>query len=335
MNKFYKYLFSMMIITGTLISISTNNWITAWIGLEMNLLSMMPIMKSKNKLSSESMMKYFITQALASAIILFSILTFMMNTNEIIFMSNKTNSTLLELSLLMKMGAAPLHFWLPEVISGLEWINSLLILTWQKIAPMILLTYTNQTSILMMTVIMMSSIIGGIYGMNQTCLRKIMAYSSINHMGWMLASLMISTTAWFIYFLIYSSMNMAIMLHLNSTNIYFLSQINKNSFKIKLNNYIFSLNLMSLGGLPPFIGFMPKWLTIYFMTSMHMYILTTILILTTMISLYVYMRIIFSSLILASSESMVKTNTWSMISMFMSNISIIGLIIIIIMPETL
>nr|ARH54182.1 NADH dehydrogenase subunit 2 [Coleoptera sp. 1 AH-2016] len=298
-------LFINLLMTSTFISISSLTWITAWIGLEINLLTIMPLMKiSLNKHSSEAMMKYFITQALASTILLLSILIFYKNSQ---FLENMINpSILINSSLMMKMGAAPFHFWLPEVSTGLNWKMVFTLLTWQKIAPMILLSYEFSNLYFLSMIIVSSTIIGSFYGMNQTCLRKIFTYSSINHTSWMIASIFSSMDIWLYYFLIYTTINFNIMIIFSSYKIFYTNQLNKLLSYNKTMKLLLMMNLLSLGGLPPFLGFLPKWLTINFMTMNNYYFISLILIIFSLISLYFYIRISFPSLTLNHSESLMN-----------------------------
>nr|AOY39721.1 NADH dehydrogenase subunit 2 [Scolytinae sp. BMNH 1043031] len=327
-------MFFITMMSGSIMTISSTSWIFAWIGLEINLLSFLPLMKSfKNKYSTEAMLKYFIIQALASSLVLTATLLFL---NFKLLMSNLPliPSFFMNSALLMKMGAAPFHFWLPEVTSGCSWIITLLILTWQKIAPMILMIYSNPSNFLLIFIILISSIIGGISGMNQTCLRKILTYSSINHISWMLAASMISLSNWILYFLIYSIINLTLIIFFNSNNIFFITQLTKIMNDNKLNKLIFSINFLSLGGLPPFLGFLPKWVTIYSLSLTQMFFLTTILILSTLISLFMYIRVIFSSTILISSESFItnKMSIYMKIPILLMNLSIFSLMIFLVIP---
>nr|YP_009128659.1 NADH dehydrogenase subunit 2 [Eucryptorrhynchus scrobiculatus]AJR19202.1 NADH dehydrogenase subunit 2 [Eucryptorrhynchus scrobiculatus]AJZ71907.1 NADH dehydrogenase subunit 2 [Eucryptorrhynchus scrobiculatus]UNO31858.1 NADH dehydrogenase subunit 2 [Eucryptorrhynchus scrobiculatus] len=328
MMNFYKFLFINLMFSSTLISISSTSWFNAWIGLEMNLLSIMPLMKSSNnKYSAEAMIKYFIIQTMASSILLFSILIY---SNLKIFNTNSTHlfSILINSSLLMKMGAAPFHFWLPEVLSGLNWQMNFTILTWQKIAPMILLSYTILLPSFLSIIIILSSLISGIYGLNQNCLRKILAFSSINHMSWMISIIMNSLNTWMYYFLIYSIINMNIMFIFNKYQIYYIKQLNKLFTYNKTMKFIFMLNFLSLGGLPPFLGFFPKWMTIYFLINKSFFTLSFILIVFTMISLYFYLRITFPTFTLNSNESLIKTfNKINFLHFFTNFISLMGLMI--------
>nr|AOY39785.1 NADH dehydrogenase subunit 2 [Hylastes ater] len=321
-------MFYLSMILGTLISISSLSWLTAWIGLEMNLLSILPLMKSfKNKMSTESMIKYFITQAIASNILLFSIIIFTasINFSNFDFVSSMISLSLAS-SLFLKMGAAPFHFWLPEVISSMPWHMVLILLTWQKLAPMILLSNSMNNTMFLYSVIIFSAMIGSFLGINQTCIRKIMAYSSINHMGWMISALMISYNTWMLYFIIYSIINMNIIILLNKFNLYNLTQLfSIFSFNKKMK-LLFMMNFFSLGGLPPFMGFLPKWITINQLINSSSYFMTMMLILLSLISLFFYIRLSFSSLTFNSTEYFKKSFWYSSFSLFLINlVSLMGL----------
>nr|AXS65300.1 NADH dehydrogenase subunit 2 [Eurysternus sp. KM-2017] len=295
-------LFTTSLMLGTLISISSYSWMGMWLGLEINLFSIIPLISStENQLASEAALKYFITQALASTVILFSIIMLSFNMMYNLNM-NFYLMILMNTALFTKMGAAPFHFWFPEIMEGLNWTNTFIMLTWQKIAPMILIMYTNMTIMYTSFIIIISSLISGIMGINQTSLRKILAYSSINHIAWMLASSLLIEMIWIYYFIIYSMINLNIIIIFKKFNLYYLKQL-----IISLNNkpmikFFFLMNFMSLGGLPPFMGFFPKWLTIQTLIQFNYYTITFMMIIATLITLYFYMRIVMSILILSINE---------------------------------
>nr|YP_009729769.1 NADH dehydrogenase subunit 2 [Copris tripartitus]QHW07547.1 NADH dehydrogenase subunit 2 [Copris tripartitus] len=330
---FYKSMFLFSLMMGTLISISSYTWMGMWMGLEINLLSIIPLMSStENSMASEAALKYFITQALASTLLLFSIislsLNFMYNINLNLYLMMIMNT-----SLFMKMGAAPFHFWFPEVMEGLNWTNSFLMLTWQKIAPMILLMYSNFNLIYTSMIIIISSIISGIMGMNQTSLRKILAYSSINHISWMLCSMLFMETIWIYYFLIYMIINFNIIIIFKKMNIFYIKQLFLSLNNKPMMKFFFIMNFLSLAGLPPFLGFFPKWLTIQNLIQNNFYAITLIVIIMTLITLYIYMRITLSSLILMMNEMpYYNTPKINLNSIYIINfISMIGLLFITIM----
>nr|ALO70755.1 NADH deshydrogenase subunit 2 [Neophonus bruchi] len=290
---------------GTLIAISSYTWMGMWMGLEINLLSIIPLMNNiKNSMSSESSIKYFITQAIASTMIL--LMAIIMSYKNFLIMNwfNMNYSSLIfNSALMMKMGAAPFHFWFPEVMEGLSWMNSFMLLTWQKIAPLILINYNLSSHMFLIIIILFSMIISSILGVNQTSLRKILAYSSINHLGWMISSIMVMETVWIIYFIIYSLISFNIIILFKMLNTFNLMQfylLIKNNKMIKL---FFMMNFMSMGGLPPFLGFFPKWLTIQALMNNNLELLAITMLMMTLFTLFYYMRMTFSTMTLMSNET--------------------------------
>nr|QEG58680.1 NADH dehydrogenase subunit 2 [Oberea yaoshana] len=328
MMNFYKIMFLIILMIGTLIAISSYSWMSMWMGLEINLLSIIPLMKdSKNLFPSEAALKYFITQALASSILLMSIIT-SLNFNEMIPNTLNFLSLMMNSSFLMKMGAAPFHAWFPEVMEGLNWMNSFIMLTWQKIAPMMLIFYNCKFSIFFMLIIISSTLISGILGLNQISLRKIMAYSSINHIGWMIASMMNFQTIWMIYFIIYSIISLNIIWLFYKFNIFYLPQLFQILNFNKLTKLFFMINFLSLGGLPPFLGFFPKWLVINNLVQNNFLMISTLLIIFTLITLFFYLRILFSSLTINTTETLKMNYSNLKIKMINFNfISLMGLLI--------
>lgn len=304
-----------MLLLGSLIAISSNSWLSAWIGLEINLLSFIPLIRDykNNLISREASLKYFLTQALASVILLISSLLIILKIKLNLLVDNSIFNYIIISTLLTKLGAAPFHFWFPRVIEGLNWINSLILITWQKVAPIILLFYQN-CKFIIFRVIILSALIGTIGGINQTSLRKILAFSSINHISWILRALYYSEILWINYFLIYSFLTFRIIYLFNIFNISYINQLFSLHFNSKLLKFNFIINFLSLGGLPPFLGFLPKWNTIQILVLNENYLLIFIITVLTLIALYYYTRLTFSSLILNYTE-----NKWN-INMYINNI---------------
>nr|QIV24770.1 NADH dehydrogenase subunit 2 [Agrianome spinicollis] len=328
MIKFYKLMFLSSLVAGSLIAVSSYSWLSMWIGLEINLLSIIPLLSDPNNLyPSESALKYFITQAMASNILLFAIVS-SMNFNDAMFSGNSPYWAIITNSaILTKMGAAPFHAWFPEVMEGLGWMNCLVMLTWQKLAPMVILMYNMKMSLFLTAVIVFSTTISGVTGLNQISLRKIMAYSSINHISWMVGSMLSSQTIWFMYFIIYSIITINIVILFNKTNIFYLKQLFNSLNQNKTLKFLFVMNFLSLGGLPPFLGFFPKWLTINGLVENNFLMLSLILIVSTLVTLYFYLRITFSTLVINSSEFTVKTPQPKMFLIMFSNlVSLAGLV---------
>nr|YP_007026290.1 NADH dehydrogenase subunit 2 [Protophormia terraenovae]AFV08376.1 NADH dehydrogenase subunit 2 [Protophormia terraenovae]AMH85513.1 NADH dehydrogenase subunit 2 [Protophormia terraenovae] len=309
-NNSSKIMFFGILMMGTLISISANSWLGAWMGLEINLLAFIPLMSDNKLMSTEASLKYFLTQALASSVFLFAVILFLLN-------SSKTNSNyfmemMIFSSLLLKSGSAPFHFWFPNVMEGLSWLNALILMTWQKIAPLMLISYIIFKP-LIITSIILSSLIGALGGLNQTSLRKLMAYSSINHLGWMLAAMYNGNLLWMTYFLFYSFLTFCMIFMFNMFKTSHINQLFTLFFHSKVMKFFLFFNLLSLGGLPPFLGFFPKWIVIQSLTMNNQFFLLTFMVLMTLITLYFYIRLCYSAFMLNYYE-----NNWLISSVYKS-----------------
>nr|YP_009562003.1 NADH dehydrogenase subunit 2 [Traulia nigritibialis]QAU54099.1 NADH dehydrogenase subunit 2 [Traulia nigritibialis] len=329
-NNSTKLLFLSTLMMGTILSISSNSWFGVWMGLEINLLSFIPLMaNNKSMMMNESSIKYFIVQAMASTMLLFSILLIQMKyplgwEKEII------PSMMISSSLLLKIGAAPFHFWFPEVMGTSTWINCLILMTWQKIAPMMILSYCIQIGVFIFFITITSIVIGAMGGLNQTSLQQLLAYSSISHIGWMMSSLLISENVWELYFTIYSMLSVILVLMFSQKNLFFINQIYSSMNTKTEIKFMMFLSLLSLGGLPPFLGFLPKWIVMQSLIENNLTILMTIMVVLTTITLYYYLRISFSALILSYTENSwlvsIKSKKMSSMLPFTVMISTLGLI---------
>nr|YP_009257680.1 NADH dehydrogenase subunit 2 [Mus famulus]ANH55463.1 NADH dehydrogenase subunit 2 [Mus famulus] len=285
------------IFLGPMITMSSTNLLLMWVGLEFSLLAIVPLLISKkNPRSTEATTKYFVTQATASMIILLAIVLNYKQLGTWTF-QQQTNSTILNMTLMalsMKLGLAPFHFWLPEVTQGIPLHMGLILLTWQKIAPLSILIQIYH--LLDTTIIfpITSIFIGAWGGLNQTQMRKIMAYSSIAHMIDIAIlpynpSLTLLNLA--IYIVLTIPMFMALMLN-SSMTINSISLLwNKTPTMLTMT----SLILLSLGGLPPLTGFLPKWAIITELMKNNCLIMATLMAMMALLNLFFYTRLIYST----------------------------------------
>nr|ADK21560.1 NADH dehydrogenase subunit 2 [Chodsigoa sodalis] len=288
------------IMLGTLIVLTSSHWFMTWVGFEINMFAIIPmLMKNYNPRSMEASTKYFMTQATASMILMLAIMINLMHSGHwsITNITNPTASMLMTLALVMKLGLAPFHFWVPEVTQGVPLFPGLILLTWQKIAPLSML-YQLNSSInleLLLTMSLLSVVVGGWGGLNQTQLRKIMAYSSIAHMGWMTAILAYDSTLMLLNLIIYiimTSTTFMLFIYSSSTNTLSLSHTWN---KMPLITAIILTTMLSLGGLPPLTGFLPKWFIIQELTKNNSIILPTIMAILSLLNLFFYMRLTYST----------------------------------------
>nr|YP_010033965.1 NADH dehydrogenase subunit 2 [Gymnobelideus leadbeateri]QOW83340.1 NADH dehydrogenase subunit 2 [Gymnobelideus leadbeateri] len=300
MSPYILIIISTSLLMGTSLTLLSNHWLMAWMGLEINTLAVIPMMTYPNHpRSTESAIKYFLTQATASMLIMFAITynAWMTNQWTLSQISNNSASILMTLALAIKLGLAPFHFWVPEVAQGITLSSGMILLTWQKIAPTSLL-YQISPSLnmnILITLAIASTLLGGWGGLNQTHMRKILAYSSIAHMGWMTIIALINPSMTLLNLSIYIIMTLTMFITLNSTTITKIKSITNLWNKSTSMTIIIFLTLLSLGGLPPLTGFMPKWLILQELVTNNNQITATLMALSALLNLFFYMRIIYAS----------------------------------------
>nr|UEK24947.1 NADH dehydrogenase subunit 2 [Spilogale interrupta]UEK24973.1 NADH dehydrogenase subunit 2 [Spilogale interrupta]UEK25012.1 NADH dehydrogenase subunit 2 [Spilogale interrupta]UEK25025.1 NADH dehydrogenase subunit 2 [Spilogale interrupta]UEK25038.1 NADH dehydrogenase subunit 2 [Spilogale interrupta] len=288
------------VILGTTMVTTSSHWLLVWIGFEMNMLAIIPIfMKKFNPRAMEASTKYFLTQATASMLLMLGIATNLMLTGQwtVSNILNPTASNTITIALSMKLGLSPFHFWVPEVTQGIPMLSGMILLTWQKIAPLSIM-YQISPSMnpnLIISMAITSVLVGGWGGLNQTQLRKILAYSSISHMGWMTSVLMYNPTLTTLNLLIYMTMTLGtfmLFMYNSSTTTLSLSHMWN---KLPLATSLVLLIMMSIGGLPPLSGFMPKWMIIQELTKNDLIIIPTLLAMTALLNLYFYTRLAYNT----------------------------------------
>nr|YP_009312062.1 NADH dehydrogenase subunit 2 [Cirrhinus microlepis]BAV71342.1 NADH dehydrogenase subunit 2 [Cirrhinus microlepis] len=300
---------------GTTLTFASSHWLLAWMGLEINTLAITPLMaQHHHPRAVEATTKYFLTQATAAAMILFASTTNAWMTGEwsINDLSSPIASTMFMTALALKIGLAPMHFWMPEVLQGLDLLTGLILSTWQKLAPFALIIQTAQTidPTLLTLLGATSTLVGGWGGLNQTQLRKILAYSSIAHMGWMIIVIQYAPQLTLIALGMYIIMTSAAFLTLKAS---FTTKINTLATTWSKSPILASttaLALLSLGGLPPLTGFMPKWLILQELTKQDLPIIATAMALAALISLYFYLRLCYAMTLTISPNTTNSITPW-------------------------
>nr|YP_011007673.1 NADH dehydrogenase subunit 2 [Gobiobotia brevirostris]WAW79786.1 NADH dehydrogenase subunit 2 [Gobiobotia brevirostris] len=300
---------------GTTLTFASSHWLLAWMGLEINTLAIVPLMaQHHHPRAVEATTKYFLTQATAAAMILFASTTNAWISGEwdMNNMSSPIASTMIIIALALKIGLAPMHFWLPEVLQGLDLLTGLILSTWQKLAPLALIIQTSQAidPLLLTSLGLMSTLAGGWGGLNQTQLRKILAYSSIAHMGWMMIILQYAPQLTVLALGTYIFMTSAAFLTLkmsSATKINALAMTWSNNPTLTATTAVV---LLSLGGLPPLTGFMPKWLILQELTKQDLPITATIMALAALLSLYFYLRLCYAMTLTISPNTANSTTPW-------------------------
>nr|AFN54525.1 NADH dehydrogenase subunit 2 [Orthotomus atrogularis atrogularis] len=302
MNHQAKLIFIISLFLGTTITISSSHWVTAWAGLEINTLAVLPLIsKSHHPRAIEAATKYFLTQATASALVLFSSMTNAWYTGQwdITQLTHPTSCLILTSALAMKLGLVPFHFWFPEVLQGSTLTTGLLLSTVMKLPPISLLYMTSPSlnPTLMIYMAILSTAMGGWMGLNQTQIRKIMAFSSISHLGWMTAIISYNPKLTLLNFYLYALMTTTVFLTLNTIKASKLSTLMTAWTKVPALNAMLLLTMLSLAGLPPLTGFLPKWLIIQELTKQGMVPTAMTISLLSLLGLFFYLRLAYCATI--------------------------------------
>nr|APT35260.1 NADH dehydrogenase subunit 2 [Melidectes princeps] len=337
MNPQAKLAFTISLLLGTTITISSNHWIMAWVGLEINTLAILPmISKSHHPRAIEAATKYFLVQAAASALVLFSSMINAWHTGQwdITQLTHPISCLVMTSALAMKLGLAPFHFWFPEVLQGTSLTTSLLLSTVMKFPPITLLFLTshslNPTLLTIMAVL--STALGGWAGLNQTQIRKILAFSSISHLGWMAVIISYAPKLTLVNFYLYSLMTATVFLALNTMKVMKLSTLLTAWTKSPLLSTILVLVLLSLAGLPPLTGFLPKWLIIQELTKQDMPLTAITISLLSLLSLFFYLRLAYCTAITLPPHSTNHMKQWHSNKPVNVSIAIMATLSIILLP---
>nr|ASO75153.1 NADH dehydrogenase subunit 2 [Ixos virescens] len=337
MNPQAKLMFSMSLLLGTTITISSNHWVTAWAGLEINTLAILPLIaKSHHPRSIEAATKYFLTQSAASALVLFSSMTNAWYTGQwdITQLTHPMSCLIMTSAIAIKLGLVPFHFWFPEVLQGSPLTTGLLLSTVMKFPPITLLYMTSHSlnPTLLTYMALLSAALGGWMGLNQTQIRKILAFSSISHLGWMAIIICYNPKLTLLNFYLYTLMTAAVFMALTSINTLKLSVLMTTWTKTPSLSAMLLLTLLSLAGLPPLTGFLPKWLIIQELTKQDMAPAAITISLLSLLSLFFYLRLAYCATITLPPHTTNHMKQWHTNKSVPSSVAILTIAATMLLP---
>lgn len=319
----------LLVVIGMLVSLSANDFLILYLGIELQSLGLyiLTSFERDNLKSNEAGMKYFIMGAVASAILLFGISMiygFSGSTNFNIlaelfatesYMSNYNVAILVGLifviiGLAFKLSAVPFHMWTPDVYQGSPNLVTMMLATMSKITSIgivvILLTepfslWFKEWKQIIYFLSVASMIVGAIAGVNQQNIKRLLAYSSITHVGFMLIGLVIvnnlgisSLTNYLMIYVVITIgiFSLLIMLKRNGVSIENIEELKSISRTNKFISFAIATLMFSLAGIPPFAGFYAKLYILQAAVTEKLYSLVFVGILSSVISAYYYLKIV-------------------------------------------
>ena len=324
--KIFKIEYPILILSsvlGMMVMISSNDLMVFYMGLELQSLALYVLATfNRDQLkSSEAGLKYFVLSALSSGLLLYGcslIYGFSGSTNFNII-SNQLNSNeyvltfgivFILVGLAFKISAVPFHMWAPDVYQGSPTTVTLFFTMVPKIAALTVfirflyvpfLNLIDQWQMIIVFLSIASMLFGAIAAIGQTNIKRLIAYSSIGHIGYTLAGLATGSNegiqSSIVYISIYIIMNLALfscLLMLKRNNEYYeeiedLSGLSKNHPLLSLSLLII---LFSLAGIPPLAGFFAKFYIFKAVLEQSMYFLAIVGLLSTVVAAFYYLRVI-------------------------------------------
>lgn len=304
------YLLFFLVLIGSLVIISSDHLLIIYLGLELQTFSLfILISKNKNSVkSSEAGLKYFILGAISSGLYLLGLCLFFISNNslnikDLIILNNDTLTSigfsLILLSFSFKLSLSPFHFWLPDIYEGSSWDVISILSTLPKISIISIFIQIIIKADLILFFCLLSIIIGTLGALNQTKLKRLLAYSSISHMGFLILGFNIINSVGyeisFIYLLIYMLTIISVFILIINTNLlkdYYIIELSGLHYINKILSFSWLIIFLSIAGIPPFSGFISKWFILWNIICFDYIFSSIILILFSIIGAIYYLRIV-------------------------------------------
>jgi NADH-quinone oxidoreductase subunit N len=320
------FVLGLFAVLGMMIMASAASLLTVYLGLELLSLSLyaMVAMQRDSDSASEAAMKYFILGALASGMLLYGIsmiygLTGHLQLSEIakavtdesINRSYLVFATIfLIIGMAFKLGAAPFHMWVPDVYQGAPTSVTLFISTAPKLAAFAitirilvdgLLPLVSDWQNILMVLAVLSMGVGNIIAIAQTNIKRMLAYSTIAHVGYLFLGLIAGTEAGFsgsmFYIISYALMSlggfgMVILLSRNGFEAEMLNDYKGLAERSPWFAFIMMCFMFSMAGVPPFLGFWSKWFVLKELVDAGFVSLAAVAVVFSIIGAFFYLRIV-------------------------------------------
>nr|YP_010516625.1 NADH dehydrogenase subunit 2 [Spinibdella lignicola]UXN44126.1 NADH dehydrogenase subunit 2 [Spinibdella lignicola] len=302
----------LILIMSPLLIFMNFNWFLMWVMIELSTFSFLSIMWNKWFIMvHENRMKYFCVQTISSIFLIFLFCVIYLTKYQWI----NSTSNFLFFILLFKLGSVPFHSWFVNLSKNLNYKNMFILNTWQKIIPifMMLIFISITLSIIILLINMLISVFSQLFSFD---IKILLSFSSVSNLSWMLISILISLKVILVFCLFYFIVMGELMKKLKMLNMKIMN-FNLNSIQIK---WLF-LSLLSISGIPPFLGFIPKWMVLKNTLSFKWFNILLILLILTVLNSMIYLRICWNNLFLNFNLVNLKMNYNDNNISFMINLS--------------
>lgn len=296
----------LIVALSSLLLVSSINWFSIYLAIELQTLTLFILvaLKRDSAYNTEASLKFFVLGAVSSGLFLFGCVLLYGVTGTTSVQEINSNLTadvgkiLVTISLLFKLSAVPFHMWAPDVYEGSPTIITALLTTVPKIGVFSILVQVGPVTNVVLICAVLSIVYGAIGALNQTKVKRLLAYSAIGHMGFILFGVGIgsfeSIQAGLIYMIIYIIMSIcsfSILLSLNLTKD-FIIEVKELSRKNPVLGGTLALTFLSTAGIPPLAGFLSKWLVLLSGMSSGYYVISLIVVVSSVIAGVYYVRVV-------------------------------------------
>nr|YP_010449159.1 NADH dehydrogenase subunit 2 [Anatoecus icterodes]YP_010605970.1 NADH dehydrogenase subunit 2 [Anatoecus dentatus]UTT72538.1 NADH dehydrogenase subunit 2 [Anatoecus icterodes]WAN81289.1 NADH dehydrogenase subunit 2 [Anatoecus dentatus] len=281
-------------------------WFMSWFLMELNSFLFIPLLSNYKFISKLNMWKYFFIQGVSSILFLISMfLSFSVNFSHLM---NHWSTLIMYVSMMMKMGMPPFHKWLFEISQSISWGNFLILSTFQKVPPVMIMSSLSVETYYLL-IISLISLTYSIVGLFNWSMRQFLLFSSISNMSWIIILILIDSTSMLMYFLIYCLNLSCFTLTVMDISFCEFSSINRlNSKGNYISRFTSLISVLSMMGIPPLAGFFIKYDSILSMMDLNMNFYTSVLVIISSIMVIGYL--FFILIMLMNYKNSYFTNGW-------------------------
>lgn len=296
----------LIVLLGSLLLVSSVNWLSIYLALELQTLTIFILVAKKkdSAYSTEAGLKYFVLGAISSGLFLFGCTllygvsgeTSIQGINSVLI--GDVGKIFITASLLFKLSVVPFHMWAPDVYEGVPTITTALLAIVPKIGVFSVLVLVGLISNVVLFCGVLSIIYGAIGALNQTKIKRLLAYSGIGHMGFLLFGVAIgsfeSIQASLVYIVLYAIMSICgfsvfLSLKLTRALIIEVSSLSRDNSVLALT---LALTFLSIAGIPPLAGFLGKWLILLSGVASGYYLICMAIVVASVIAGVYYVRVV-------------------------------------------